>query len=167
MAHELNADRARFQTGSVHPAADKAMDSAPAPRISLPTCPRRPLLCPRTSLTVTAKKPAHLPASRQTTRDGIAGEHAAVLRDRRAAAPTSSTRCAKAQLAAESRGSSTGRMRSSSAPRSPRHQQGTEKRFKAHTKPPSTLRASAEPSEQRDRHMREARSRRSLEVMGA
>ena len=79
------------------------------------TRPRRPLLCPRTSLTVTAKKPAHLPASRQTTRDGIAGEHAAVLRDRRAAAPTSSTRCAKAQLAAESRGSSTGRMRSSSA----------------------------------------------------
>ena len=37
------------------------------------------------------------------------------LRDRRAAAPARSTRCAKAQLAAESRGSSTGRMRSSSA----------------------------------------------------
>ena len=118
MAHELNADRARFQTGSVHPAADKAMDSAPAPRISLPTCPRRPLLCPRTSLTVTAKKPAHWLAPRQSCRNGITGEHADSLRDRRAAAPARSTRCAKAQLAAESRGSSTGRMRSSSAPRS-------------------------------------------------
>ena len=35
--------------GSVQPAEDKAKDSAPDPRIDLPTCPRRPLLCPRTS----------------------------------------------------------------------------------------------------------------------
>ena len=74
----------------------------------MPPCPRRPLLCPRTSFTATVKKAAYLLAPRQPCREGITGDRAAVLRDRRAAALARPPRCTSVQLFSESRSSSTG-----------------------------------------------------------
>ena len=105
--------------GSAWAEAGTAADGTPCRTITLPTFSRQSQEFFPTLFTATVKKPAHLPASRQMSRDGIAGEHAAVLRDRRAAATARPTRYAKAQLPAESRGSSTCSICSSSHASSP------------------------------------------------
>ena len=88
--------------------AGGAKDSEPWRRIVVPTCSRLSLECDEAPFTATVKQPAQQRAPRQTWPEDSTSEHAPLLRDYLAAAPTMPPRCASAQLSAESRSSSAG-----------------------------------------------------------
>ena len=94
--------------GPLRTAASGAKDSAPWRTITLPTCSRLSLECDEAPFTATVKQPAQQRAPRQTWPEDSTSEHAPLLRDYLAAAPTMPPRCASAQLSAESRSSSVG-----------------------------------------------------------
>ena len=101
------------------------MEGAPSPKNALPTRPRLPLLCPRSSSPATVKKAAQLQAAASNVREDITSEHAAVLRDCTLAAPARRNRRARAQLSAESFGSSHRQRRQQQRPRRTAHAHGT------------------------------------------
>ena len=94
-----------------------ANDSAPWPRIVLPTCSRQPRECEEALFTATVKQAAPQRAPRQTGREDSTGEHTPLLLDCLAVAPAMPPRCASAQLSAESRSSSAGTIAGSKAAR--------------------------------------------------
>ena len=103
--------------GPVRTVAGVAKDSAPWPRIILPTCSRQPRECEEALLTATVKQAAPQRAPRQTGREDSTGEHTPLLLDCLAVAPAMPPRCASAQPSAESRSSSAGSASAFSAPR--------------------------------------------------
>jgi hypothetical protein len=113
------------------------MEGAPSSKIALPTRPRLPLLCPRSSSPATVKKAAQLQVAASNVREDVTSEHAAVLRDCTLAAPARLTRRATAQLSAESFGSSHRQRRQQQRPRWSAHVARTGEREKSLPNPPS------------------------------
>ena len=125
------ADSARADAGT-------AADRTPCRRIAMPRFSRQPREFFRTLFTATVKEATHLPSAGQPCSEDMMGDHASMLRDRRAAAQTRLTRCARAQPSAESHGWSSGSAREQQRHGDPRHCGCTgEVRFEC-TKPPST-----------------------------
>jgi hypothetical protein len=112
------------------------MEGAPSSKIALPTRPRLPLLCPRSSSPATVKKAAQLQVAASNVREDVTSEHAAVLRDCTLAAPARLTRRATAQLSAESFGSSHRQRRQQQRPRWSAHVARTGEREKSLPNPP-------------------------------
>ena len=126
----------------VEAAAGTEADGTPCRRITLPKFSRQPQEFFFVIFTATAKKPAHLPASCQTVRESIAGEHADVLRVRRAAAPATSTRCVVAQLRSREGRVEHGQHALQQRLWSPRHHRGTKSASKRTPNHPLALRSS-------------------------
>ena len=103
--------------GPVRTVAGEAKDSAPWPRIFLPTCSRQPRECEEALFTTTVKQAAPQRAPRQTGRENSTGEHTPLMLDCLAVAPAMPPRCASTQPSAESRSSSAGSASAFSAPR--------------------------------------------------
>ena len=129
------ADSARADAGT-------AADRTPCRRVAMPRFSRQPREFFRTLFTATVKEAAHLPSAGQSCSEDMMGDHASMLRDRRAAAPTRLTRCARAQPLAESHGWSSGSAREQQRHGDPRHVGAREKYDLSVPNPPLPCRLS-------------------------